>query len=122
MTAIETGVVDSIARWAAENPEVRRVWVFGSRAKDTHRPDSDIDVAVELEPVADSEETLTRWIAHAEVWNAQLQNLIAPQVDLEWFDPDGSTPSIEAGLNDSKVLVYERASTTGDPPALPGWQ
>jgi predicted nucleotidyltransferase len=110
MTTIESGVADSIARWAAENPEVRRVWVFGSRAKDTHRPDSDIDVAVELEPVADSEETLTRWIAHAEVWKAQLQNLIAPQVDLEWFDPDGGTPNIEAGLNDSKVLVYERAS------------
>jgi len=58
MSGIEIIVADSIARWAAENPEVRRVWVFGSRAKGTHGPNSEIDIAVELEPVGDSEETL----------------------------------------------------------------
>ena len=110
MTGIESSVADSIARWAVENPEVRRVWVFGSRAKGTHRPDSDIDVAVELEPVGDSEETLTRWIARCDLWGSQLQSRMTPKVDLEWFDPDGSTPSIESRLNEGKVLVYERAS------------
>jgi predicted nucleotidyltransferase len=110
MTDIQRSAADSIAQWAAENPEVRFVWVFGSRAKNTHRADSDIDIAVELEPVADSEETLTRWIAHADLMKSQLQSRIAPKVDLEWFDPDGSTPNIEAALNDAKMLVYERAS------------
>ena len=109
MTGIESSVADSIARWAADNPKVRRVWVFGSRATGTYRTDSDIDIAVELEPVADSEETLTRWIVHADLWESQLQSRVALKVDLEWFDADGSTPAIEAGLNDAKVLIYERA-------------
>ena len=108
MTGIESSVADSIARWAADNPEVRRVWVFGSRAKDTYRTDSDIDIAVELEPVGDSEETLTCWIAHSDLWESQLRSRLAPKIDLEWFDPDGSTPTIEAGLNEAKVLIYER--------------
>jgi uncharacterized protein len=113
MTGIERNVSDSVARWAAENPDVRRVWVFGSRAKDTHRPDSDIDIALELEPVGDSEETLTRWIVNSDLWRSQLQGRIDAKVDLEWFDPDGSTRTIEAGLSDAKVLIYERASEPG---------
>lgn len=110
MTGLEDNLADSIARWAAEHLEVRRVWLFGSRAKGSHRPDSDVDIAIELEPVADSEETITQWIAHCDSWEAQLQRLSVQKIDLEWFDPDGSTPSIEAGLNEAKVLVYERAS------------
>ena len=110
MTGVESKVTDSIVRWAAEHPEVCRVWIFGSRAKDTHRPESDIDIAVELEPVGDSEETLTRWIAHADLWRSELRSRVVPKVDLEWFDPDGNTPTIEAGLNEAKVLIYERAS------------
>ena len=110
MTDIESSAADSIAQWAAENPEVRRVWVFGSRAKGTHRPDSDIDIAVELEPVGDSEETLTRWIAQSDLWESQLQSRVVAKIDLEWFDPDGSTPTVQAGLNVAKVLIYERAS------------
>lgn len=110
MTDIESGVADSIARWAEATPKVRRVWVFGSRAKGTHQPDSDIDIAVELEPVADSEETITRWIANSALWRSQLQSRIVERVDLEWFDPDGSTPTIAAGLNEAKVLIYERAT------------
>jgi len=110
MAGIENNITDSIAQWAAERPEVRRVWIFGSRAKGTHRPDSDIDIAVELEPVGDSEETLTRWIAYGDLWKSQLQSRIGPRVGLEWFDPDGSTPTIEAGLIEAKVLIYERVT------------
>jgi uncharacterized protein len=83
---------------------------FGSRAKGTHRPDSDIDIAVELEPVGDSEETLVRWTAHSTQWEAQLQSRIAAKIDLEWFDPDGSTRRVQAALSEGKGLMYERTS------------
>jgi len=86
MTGLEGNVADAIARWAAEQLEVRRVWLFGSRAKGSHRPD--IDVGIELETVADSEETSsgTQWIAHCDSWEgAQLQRLTLQKSDLEWF-------------------------------------
>lgn len=103
-----SGAADSIARWAAKNRNIRRVWVYARRAKETGRPDGDIDIAVELEPVGDSEETLAVWIANAGLWRAQLQSRLSPTVDLEWFDPDGSTRTDQAGLDQAKVLIYER--------------
>lgn len=85
---------DSIARWAAGNPHIRRAWVYGN-----------LNVAVELEPVGDSEETLAAWMAKAGLWRSQLQSRMSAPVDLEWFDPDGSTV-----LDAARVLVYERAA------------
>jgi len=101
-------VKEAIAQWAAANPHVRRMWLYGSRAKGTHRPNSNINIAVELDPVGDSEETLAVWMANAGLWQSQLQSRIAPAVDLQWFDPDGGTRTIEAALNEAKALVYER--------------
>ena len=108
MNGIESS--DSIARWAAENPEVRRVWLFGIGANGTHRSSGDIDIAVELEPVEDSEEALTRWIAYSDLWRSQLQSRIIAKCNLEWFDADGGTPTIEIGRSEARVLIYERAS------------
>jgi predicted nucleotidyltransferase len=110
MTGIEISVAESIAQWAELTRQIRRVWVFGSRAKGTHRPDSDIDVAIELDALEDSEQTLALWIAQAGHWESQLQSRIGVNVDLEWFDPDGSTPTIECGLTQARVLVYERVT------------
>lgn len=107
---ISSETAETIAQWAAQHPQIRRVWVYGSRAKGSHRPDSDIDIAVELEPVADSEEALAVWMSHAGAWRWQLQSGISPKVDLEWFDPDGTTRVVKAGLDEAKVLIYERAA------------
>jgi predicted nucleotidyltransferase len=94
---------DALVGWAKANPRVRRVWVFGSDAKRNARADTDIDIAIEMEPVPDSEETLSYWIAHAEEWQAQLEERLGANVDLEWFDPD-----VDAPLGDRAVLAYDR--------------
>lgn len=92
---------DSIARWAAGNPRIRRVWLLLNGAP--------LEVAVELEPVGDSEETLAIWIANAGSWQSQLRNRLSAAVELEWFDPDGDGGAIQARLDEDKALVYERA-------------
>ena len=109
MNGIANDVQKTLSDWAEQNPKVRRVWVFGSRAQGTHRPDSDLDIALELEPVADSEETLVVWLANSERWRTQLQERISLPVDLEWFDPNGGTGDIRAALDQAKTLIYEAA-------------
>jgi uncharacterized protein len=109
MNALGDDIRNATVSWAESVPRVRRVWVFGSRAEGKPRPDSDIDIAVELEPVVDSEEALPYWIAYSEKWQSQLQRELAYPVDLDWFDPDGSTPRIQAALDKGAILVYERA-------------
>jgi predicted nucleotidyltransferase len=39
-----------IRQWAARTNAVQEVWLFGSRAKGTSRPDSDVDIGIYLMP------------------------------------------------------------------------
>lgn len=43
----------AVDSWARGEPLVRFVWLFGSRARGDHRPDSDIDLAVshDIDPI-----------------------------------------------------------------------
>lgn len=99
-----------LVSWAQATPNVRRVWLFGSRVKGTHRPDSDLDVAVEIDAVGNDETPFDTWVGEAAGWKSQLQLRITAALDLQWFDPDGSTPKIQAALGDAASLIYERAS------------
>jgi predicted nucleotidyltransferase len=109
MIALESDVCTAISDWAESTPRVRRVWLFGSRAGDTYRDECDIDIALEIEPVGDSEETLAVWMVNSEKWQAQLQQHTNLEVDLEWFDPDGSTPKVHHALREASILLYDRA-------------
>jgi hypothetical protein len=110
MTQVERNVADAIAQWAAQNPEIRRVWLFHHRAESTPRSNNPIDVALELEPIGDSEETLTRWMACSKLWESQLQSRVDPSIALSWRDPDRRMGAEEAHANTAKVLLYERAA------------
>jgi hypothetical protein len=102
-------MADSIARWAAGTPRVRRVWLFANGAAQMALGNAQIEVALELEPVGDSEETLAIWMANARSWQSQLRNRVAAAVELEWFDPDGGDAAIEGRPSGERALVYERA-------------
>lgn len=41
-----------VITWAKADPVITRAWIYGSRWKGTNRPDSDLDVAVEIDPRA----------------------------------------------------------------------
>lgn len=89
-----------IADWAATSPQIRRVWLSGRQAPER------VLVTLELQPVADSEETFGVWMAHCEKWRLELNERIGRAVDLEYLDPDAA----KAGLGEADTLVYERAA------------
>lgn len=103
-----------LAAWAAADPRIRRVWLFDSAAKRKAPSDTDLDVAIEMEPVPDSEETIAYWIAHAEEWQAQVEQCVGASVDLEWFDPD-----VDAPLGDKAILAYDRVLHIKPRPSSP---
>ena len=113
MKATHVKEQEKLAAWAASHPRIRRVWIFESEAKRRAYSDSDIyiDIAIEMEPVPDSEETIAFWIAHAEEWQAQLEKCLGSSVDLEWFDPD-----VDAPLGDKAILAYDRLTRDFKPP------
>lgn len=97
----------AIAEWAAGNPRIRRVWLFCSRAGDVPASNGGIDIALELQPVADSEETIAVWLANCDKWRLELQTRIGRTVELDWLDSDGASRTTRAESGEVQMLIYD---------------
>lgn len=89
-----------LAEWAARNPKIRRAW--GCDGTEAAR----IAIGLELQPVADSEETTVVWLANCQRWQRELEALTGEPVDLGWFDPHTSQPV----CGEARTLIYDRLS------------
>src|SRR5262245_46996458 len=85
-----------IADWATADPRIRRVWVSGADM-----------VALELEPVPDSEETFVVWMAHCRRWHGELERRLGRRVRLAWIDPDvAPSQHVDELVYDSAGLAH----------------
>jgi predicted nucleotidyltransferase len=99
-------VAPVVASWARQQRLVKRVYFFGSRVRDDHQPDSDLDIAIQLiNPDVDM--ALAHWTFEFDTWALQLSAILPWELDLQLLAPDG-TPTISAGVSRSSFLVYER--------------
>jgi predicted nucleotidyltransferase len=104
---------EAIRAWAASEPRITRVWVFGSRAtgsrtpKESPDPVPDLDVGYTVAPKAtDAEESPFTFAMFSEDrWLVRLRAAIPVKVDLQFADPDDVVvwPAIER----EGVLIYE---------------
>jgi predicted nucleotidyltransferase len=75
---------EEIRRWATRTSSVREVWLFGSRAKGTHRPHSDIDIAIYLMPPNRTGDwALAKYTACGDAWQRELSAALGRHVSLE---------------------------------------
>lgn len=77
---------------------VLRAYLFGSEARGDSRPDSDIDILVELDDRVD--------IFQFANMKIQLENLLKQEVDL--ISTGGLSPYIKPYIDRDKLLIYER--------------
>jgi predicted nucleotidyltransferase len=103
-------VAEHLSSWARGNECVRRLWIYGSRARGDSGTHSDLDVAVEIDPIGNDETADVSFISAAAQWRAQLEPHIPFKLHLEWYDPSGSNAAVRRGVHASGVLVYERAA------------
>ena len=100
-----------LTAWATEKPLVGRLWLFGSRVRGNHRSDSDVDVAIELDMSAakgvDESGGMATWAFETKQWKPELEDLLSLIVDLQRYKA-GETNIIQAGLDQSSILVYEK--------------
>ena len=93
-------VVHAIQNFFQKEP-VKRAWLFGSFSRMEERPDSDIDILVDLDHSAP-----IGLLQYAGMVN-NLEGLLGRKVDLV---ADGSVkPFAQPNINRDKVLIYERA-------------
>lgn len=61
VTAELETLAETLARWVDDVPGVPAVYLFGSRVRGDHRPDSDVDLRLFLNEWSPVEATLTWW-------------------------------------------------------------
>lgn len=100
-----------LVQWAVPKRQIKRLWLFGSRVGGTAKLDSDIDIALELFHEPDWEMSVVDlWEKYGDVWREELAQLLPWNVDLEFFDPKGSTPNLALYLNARSLLVFDRTA------------
>jgi predicted nucleotidyltransferase len=100
-----------LSTWAAKKPLINRLWLFGSRVREEHRPESDLDIAIELDVSAakglDDSGGIATWMFDTKTWKPELELLVLEVVDLQRYKM-GETNIIQAGIDRSSILVYEK--------------
>jgi predicted nucleotidyltransferase len=106
MTLLDLEVaIPKLRDWAYRRPAILAMFIYGSYAKGTARPDSDLDLAVAVRPEAGDEDPATAFIFLAKRWTAELTELLKfPRVHLEWLHPEN--PPVLDGVRDSNMRVY----------------
>jgi predicted nucleotidyltransferase len=77
--------------WARDRRVIRQLWLFGSRARGDHRPDSDIDLAIVLAPGGS---VLGLYTAKADEWQRDLAGRMGMPVSLEAIDDSNRPPDL----------------------------
>jgi predicted XRE-type DNA-binding protein/predicted nucleotidyltransferase len=97
--------LSAIARWAEQTPWIFEIRLFGSRAKGTTRPDSDIDLAVTVTSNERGNNALGIFCARADQWKRQLGERTGRPVSLQWYGPE--SPVYEF-LRTAGILIWSR--------------
>lgn len=100
-------VLKRIADWAAGEKWIAAVYIFGSRAKGTNRPDSDLDLAVELTVIEESEVDGI-YIDEARKWREALKPLSPWPVDLDLYHPK-SAPNVHTYVAEGGRQIWRRS-------------
>lgn len=96
--------MQAISRWAQDVHWITDVWLFGSRARGTAKPDSDFDIAVTIRRGGKGNTSPdTLWVFEHEGWEASLSSALQSHVSFYPKDALPERPSREA------VLIWCRA-------------
>ena len=107
-----------LRQWAAESDFVQRLWVYGSRVPGSRRPprpDSDLDVAIEVVHTALSNH-YAWWLCDHKAWREDLNTRIPLEIHLTHYHPDipydhpVEDGNVKREVDRYGYLVYDRAN------------
>ena len=95
----------AIVEWAERHPEIKRVYLYGSRARGDHHSGSDIDLAIEVIAQPGDANSFATWMywhsAHKEAPDLHLSAEPHP-LWVGWEE-------VEQGVEKDGVLLFERS-------------
>lgn len=101
-----------IAEWAKSEPLIIKVYIYGSRAKEDYKEDSDLDVAIEIMKLRHDSNVLSTWINEADRLKERLLKKFLKfsnvRLQLELLNDESIT--VLSGVRESGVLIYQKQS------------
>jgi predicted nucleotidyltransferase len=95
--------------WASNHGIVRKVYFFGSRVRGTNRPNSDLDVAIEIDARPGDASVDLTWHDEGRRLRNTLKPLLFPvKLDLQLDRGEKESPIIHKALTQGSIVVYER--------------
>jgi predicted nucleotidyltransferase len=113
MHGIDPSITPVIQAWALSWPSVSRVWIFGSRARADHRPDSDLDIAVEVTPSAGDESSDATWMMDSGPHVARLKAALSHlpyEIDVENVNFEADQV-VGPSVKEHGIQLYERGDS-----------
>lgn len=93
-----------IVDWARSHSEIRKVYLYGSRARGTNRPDSDIDLAIVMK--ATNDESQIVWMDWIRKYRASPDLHLNHPVDLKWYEKGAGLERVGTGVERDGILLY----------------
>lgn len=111
-----TALVDTLANWIEPAPTIPAVYLFGSRVRGDHRPDSDVDVRLyvhEWPPLSSAE--MEWWMHENMTVHADLKARLPGPLSIHREKIDDADAAILKGKK-QPVLVHRRIVCVWTPP------
>ena len=102
-----------IITWAKKTPEVQAVFLYGSRAKGTAKPDSDVVLALSIKGL-EATWRFAKFISHRRGWRAELEAALGLAMQLERARRD-ATPHHRRPQRGPRVLSRRSLLDTVQP-------
>ena len=96
--------IAELRSWAVATLIIRRLWIFGSRARGNDSPESDLDIALECDMRPGDEGEWLTADSICEEWEPQLQVRMRLKLDLR----SSHVGAVANGLRESSTKIYER--------------
>jgi predicted nucleotidyltransferase len=108
-------LASTVAKWVDEVPGVPAVYLFGSRVRGDHRPDSDVDIRLYLPDWVLDNATGFWWLQQNQTDFSELKAQLPGPLSMHREARDAADEAIKAGMREP-VLRVRKAVCVWTPP------
>jgi hypothetical protein len=99
-------IAAQVSAWAAGQPGLVRLWLFGSRAGSEQADGNDLDIAFEVDAITLPEARGSLELERS-AWTTDVSNAVGLDVHFEPIALD----AIQDAVTDHGIMIYERAGS-----------
>jgi predicted nucleotidyltransferase len=103
-------IAAQVSAWAAGQPGLVRLWLFGSRARSVQAQGNDLDIAFEVDAMPLTEGR-GRFELERSAWTTDVSNAVGLDVHFEPIALD----TVQDAVTDHGIMIYERAGSAPCP-------